>query len=138
MIILYIATSLLLALIAYQLSGSFRIRRHRNRVASAEAAGIELDASGNVHACNTYATLSEIEKYSGERFSGKQADFMELTRLIANGPATPNEIRFLLQKEFEPVVRPDGLVYVPSTENDHLFMEGEIPLDEEDLSVLDE
>ena len=82
MIILYIATSLLLALIAYQLSGSFRIRRHRNRVASAEAAGIELDASGNVHACNTYATLSEIEKYSGERFSGKQADFMELTRLI--------------------------------------------------------
>jgi hypothetical protein len=129
---------LLLALIGYRLSGSFRNRRRRNRLASAETAGIEFDGSGNVHASATYATLSDIEQYSGERFSGKQAEFMEITRLIANGPATANEIRFLMQKGFEPVVRPDGLVYVPSAENDQLFMDGEIPLVEEDLSVLDE
>jgi hypothetical protein len=129
---------MVLALVAYQLRGQFRVRRRENTLANAKAAGIEFDAAGNVLASATYASLSENEDLSGKRLSGKQAEFMELTRLIASGPEKPDEIRFLLHKGFEPIVRPDGLVYVPCVENEHMFMEGEIPLVEEDLAILEE
>ncbi len=138
MTILTITASMLLALVAYQLSGQFRVRRRQNTLTNAKGAGIRFDATGNVLASATYACLSEQEDRTGKRLSGKQAEFMELTRLIGSGPETPDEIRFLLRKGFEPIVRPDGLVYVPCGENDHMFMEGEIPLVEEDLAILEE
>jgi hypothetical protein len=70
---------------------------------------------------------------SGEKLSGKQADFKELLRMIIEGPASVEEIRYLIHKGFEPVVRPDGKVYVPCEENTHLYRDGELPLIEEDL-----
>ena len=38
-------------------------------------------------------------------------------------------------QRFRPVVRPDGLVYVPCIENEHLYMDGELELIEADLDA---
>jgi len=136
--ILYVAMSVVLALLGYQVRGQLRIRRRRKLVANARSAGAVVDDSGVVNARASYATMLAMQEISGETLTGKPADFMELTRLISAGPDSPDEIRFLLHKGFEPVVRPDGLVYVPCVENEHLFMDGEIPLTEGDLAILEE
>lgn len=138
MTILYITTSVLLALLAYQVRGQARSRKHRKMIANAKSAGAAIDDSGVINANASYATMLAMQEISGELLSGKQAEFMELTRLISAGPESTDEIRFLLHKGFEPVVRPDGLVYVPCVENEHLFMDGEIPLVEDDLTILEE
>ena len=58
---------------------------------------------------------------------------MELMRLVSEGPKTIAEIRFLFEEGMEPVIRPDGIVYIPAIENEHMYMEGELDLLEEDL-----
>ena len=73
------------------------------------------------------------EEIAGEELTGKQAEFKELLRMITEGPKSVEEIRFLIHEGYEPVVRPDGKVYVPCEENAHLYMDGELALDEEDL-----
>ena len=138
MILIYVTASVLLAIVAYQARYRFMTRRRRRVMEQANAAGAEFDADGNINARASYSRLREEEKKSGQQFTGKQAQFMELTRLVAEGPKTPDEIRLLLNAGFEPMVRPDGLVYVPCVENEHLSMDGEIPLAEEDLTILEE
>lgn len=95
--------------------------------------GIALDDDGNIHAGLTYASMRAREEISGVRLSGREAEFLKLIQLISEGPQSADEIRFLLDRGYEPVVRPDGLVYVPCAENEHLSIPGEIPLEVGDL-----
>lgn len=138
MIVVYVTTCVLLALLAYQVRHRFLSTRRKEQMLRASAVGASFDNEGNINAAASYARMRAEELETGEKFTGKQAAFMELTRLISEGPRTPQEIRFLLNAGFEAIVRPDGLVYVPCVENEHLEMEGEISLAEEDLAVLEE
>jgi len=95
--------------------------------------GVEMDTEGNIDAVSTFASLSRKEALTGEQFTGKKARFMMLMRIVAEGPKSPDEIRFLFEEGIEPVVRPDGLIYVPCIENEHLAVEGELTFKEEDL-----
>ena len=132
MTIAYVAAGLVLAVLALQFLN--RQRKKRQRLpAGATAAGVALDERGNINATVSYANLVTRDAISGEKLSGKQADFKELLRMIIEGPASVEEIRYLIHKGFEPVVRPDGKVYVPCEENTHLYRDGELPLIEEDL-----
>lgn len=118
---------------------AFRLRRHyitvraARSLANARESGVTLDDDGNIDAELTYASMSQREEHAGERFTGKKADFMKLMRVVSEGPSTPEEIRFLFAEGIDPIVRPDGLVYVPCIENEHLSVEGELELKEEDL-----
>ena len=67
------------------------------------------------------------------KLTGKQAEFRDLLRMVMEGPASIDEIRYLIRAGYEPMVRPDGKVYVPCEENEHLYMDGELPLAEADL-----
>ena len=91
------------------------------------------NADGHIDAKSTVANMTDREEDTGELFSGKQARFMELMRVVAEGPKSPDEIRFLIAEGIDPIVRPDGLVYVPCIENEHLSVEGELELTEQDL-----
>ena len=117
---------------------AFRWRSHRQvlRARSLENArdsGLAIDTEGNIDAAESFATMAEQEINCGEEFTGKKARFMHLMRVVSEGPKTPDEIRFLFAEGIEPLVRPDGLVYVPCIENEHLSVEGELELKEEDL-----
>ena len=138
MLFFYVTASLLLALVAYQVKNRVSAARQQDVLGRATSVGAVFDAEGNINARASYARMLAEEQESGVPFIGKQAVFMELTRLIAEGPKTPHEIRFLLNAGYETIVRPDGLVYVPCVENEHLEMDGEIPLVEADLAVLEE
>jgi hypothetical protein len=105
---------------------------------AAAAAGMAIDENGNINAGLTYAAMLARENISGVKFTGAAAEFLQLLRLISQGPNSVDEIRFLIEKGYEPVVRPDGLVYVPCDENEHLSVPGEIPLELEDLEVSEE
>lgn len=135
-IVLLVSFCTVLAIFGCRCRNRSRISKKRRALADATAAGAAFDDAGNINASASYATILAQEEISGEKLTGKQAEFKELTRLIAEGPQRIDEIRFLLDRGFEPVVRPDGLVYVPCPENDHLYMVGEIPLAEEDLDSL--
>lgn len=110
-----------------------RMRRQQRVLASARQAGLAIDENGNIHASATYAAMACNEEESGDVRPGKKSQFMELMRICSEGPSSIDEIRFLFDEGIDPVVRPDGLVYVPCLENQHLYMEGEIELQEEDL-----
>lgn len=125
-----------LAIFGFQCPKGWKFSRKRRALANATAAGASFGDDGHVDAAASYARMLAQEEISGVQLAGKQAEFMELTRLISEGPQTIGEIRFLLERGFEPVVRPDGHVYVPCPENRHLYMDGEIPVMEEDLDTV--
>lgn len=101
----------------------------------ARRAGVCMDDDGNIDAESSFAGMMLREETTGEQFTGKQARFMELMRVVSEGPKNVDEIRFLFEESIDAVVRPDGLVYVTCIENEHLYMEGEIELREEDLEA---
>lgn len=119
-----------LALCAYF---QLRARRRQRVMEAAISAGLAIDKDGNINAGATYGAMVQHELESGVPLDGKKSHFMELMRICAQGPTTIDDIRFLFAEGIEPVVRPDGLVYVPCIENEHLYMEGEVELQEEDL-----
>jgi hypothetical protein len=139
MIFLLTISVLLLFVVAH-----FFWRAHRQRVArrramaAAVAAGLAIDDDGLINAGLTHAAMLAHEGISGLRFSGQQAELLETIRMVIEGPTSLDEIRVLLDRGIQPIVRPDGRVYVPSPENEHLSMPGEVPLELEDLTVLDE
>lgn len=104
----------------------------------AVAAGMAINDDGNINAGLSYAAMLARENISGVKFKGAAAELLQLLRLISQGPASVDEIRLLIAKGYQPVVRPDGLVYVPCIENEHLSVPGEIALELEDLEVLEE
>lgn len=109
-----------------------------NSLERAAAAGMAIDEDGNINAGLTYAAMLARQDISGVRFDGAAAEFFQLVRLISQGPSSLDEIRLLIEKGYQPIVRPDGLVYVPCLENEHLSVPGEISLELEDLEVLEE
>ena len=111
--------------------------RRRQALDSARAAGLALDDDGNINAGLTCAAMLAREEITGIRFSGREGEFLKLIQLISEGPQSSEEIRFLLENGFQPVVRPDGVVYVPCVENEHLSMPGEIALELDDLDAID-
>lgn len=113
----------------------FRLRHMRLRrvLNDAQSAGLALDQNKNIDPEISFSGMLVEEERKGVRFEGKQARFMELLRIVAENPKTIAEIRFLFAEGMEPIVRPDGLVYVPHADNEHLYMEGEFELLEEDL-----
>ena len=104
----------------------------------AVAAGMAIDEDGNINAGLTYAAMLARQEISGVQFGGAAAEFFQLVRLISQGPSSLDEIRFLIEKGYQPIVRPDGLIYVPCVENEYLSVPGEIALELEDLEVLEE
>lgn len=108
-------------------------RRRRRSLNRALQSGLVIDDHGNIDTATTYATMARHESEQGSGFNRKQSRFMKLMQICAEGPTSIEEIRFLFDEGIEPVVRPDGVVYVPCIENEHLHMEGEIELLEEDL-----
>lgn len=122
-----------LAFVLFLLRRRFQSVRHARQLAAVREAGVTIDADGNIDAELTYITLSQREENLGDRFTGKKARFMELMRVVSEGPKSPEEIRFLFEEGIDPIVRPDGLIYVPCIENEHLSVEGELELKEQDL-----
>jgi len=106
-----------LAFFALRLRAYFRSNRTAKVLAEAGTLGVAMDDEQNI----------------GQGFTGKKARFKELMRVVADGPTTVEEIRFLFAEGIEPIVRPDGSVYVPCLENQHLSVDGELPLLEEDI-----
>ena len=135
MLILALAISAGLAYFVFRLMNHHTMSRTTQSLTNARDSGVAMDESGNIDAGTSYASMSQKEETAGERFTGSKARFMELMRVVSEGPKTPDEIRFILSEGIEPVVRPDGLVYVPCIENEHLSVDGELGLKEEDLDV---
>ena len=133
MTIAIVAASLVLAVFVFQLLHLRNRRRQQRLPAGAAAAGITLDERGNINPSVTFANLLAREAITGEKLTGKQAEFRDLLRMVMEGPASIDEIRYLIREGYEPMVRPDGKVYVPCEENEHLYMDGELPLAEADL-----
>ena len=133
MIIAYIAVCAVLAGIAAHQIYRMKENREISATSNADFFGVTTDEEGNIALAETYDAMRSLEENHGDALSEKQAGFVKLIRLVSEGPTSVEDIRFLLQKGLEPVVRPDGLVYVPCDENEHLSMTGEIPLEEEDL-----
>ena len=121
------------AFFVFRLQGHYKIARAARSLGNARESGLAIDAAGNIDAEQTFASMSQKEESAGKHFTGKKVRFMELMRVVSEGPKTPEEIRFLFAEGIEPTVRPDGLVYVPCIENEHLSVEGELELKEEDL-----
>ena len=133
MIIVYIAAGAVIALAAAVILIRQRHVRRQRITTRATESGVLLDDKGNIRVSGSLAKMLAREEITGQTLTGKEAEFKELLRMVAEGPETIEEIRFLIRKGFEPVVRPDGKVYVPCEENEHLHMAGELPLAEEDL-----
>jgi hypothetical protein len=133
MLIFVLSASAGLAFFALRLHAHYRSVRHRKLLQRAHDAGVSIDNKQIIDAEMTLAGMLQHEEDSGERFTGRKACFMKLMRVVAEGPKNPDEIRFLFAAGIDPVVRPDGMVYVPCIENEHLSVAGEIELQEEDL-----
>lgn len=137
-IVTAIAVIFLVAGLAFVVYRQKQKIRYRGILERAKAAGMAIDEDGNINAGLTYAAMQAREGISGIRFNGAAGDFLQLVRLISEGPGSVDEIRFLIAQGFQPVVRPDGVVYVPCDENEHLSVPGEITLMPEDLAVLED
>ena len=135
MLIVVFAISAGLAYFVFRLMNHNTMARTSQSLGNARDAGVAIDESGNIDVQLTFANMSQQEESANEKFTGDKARFMELMRVVSDGPKTPEEIRFILSEGIEPVVRPDGLVYVPCIENEHLSVEGELGLTEEDLDT---
>ena len=135
MLILSLAVSAGLAYFVFRVMNHHAMARTTRTLSNARDSGVAFDETGNIDAAQSFASMSQKEEAAGERFTGSKARFMELMRVVSEGPKSPEEIRFLLGEGIEPVVRPDGLVYVPCIENEHLSVDGELGLKEEDLDT---
>jgi hypothetical protein len=135
MAFLYVVLVLLAALAALKIGSVVRRRFARKALEQAKVAGVSIDDEGNIDAESSFAGMMLNEETTGKPFGGKQARFMELMRVVSEGPRNADEIRFLFEEGIGSVVRPDGVVYVPCIENEHLYMDGEIDLMEEDLDT---
>lgn len=135
-------TAIVAILVIVGLAILWRQRTRRNSPSKslerAAAAGMAIDEDGNINAGLTYAAMLARQEISGVQFGGAAAEFFQLVRLISQGPSSLDEIRFLIEKGYQPIVRPDGRVYVPCVENEYLSVPGEIALELEDLEVLEE
>ena len=135
MLIVGLAISAGLAYFVFRVMNHTTMARTPRSLGDARDCGVAIDESGNIDAETSYASMLQKEEMAGERFTGNKARFMELMRVVSEGPKSPEEIRFLLDEGIEPIVRPDGLVYVPCIENEHLSIDGELGLKEEDLDT---
>ena len=135
MAVIYIALVVALALTAFFVHSTLHRRNSRKALECAKDAGVCMDADGNIDAESSFAGMISNEDSTGEKFTGKKARFMEMMRIVSDGPNNADEVRFLVEEGIGAVVRPDGLVYVPRIENEHLYMDGEIDLLEEDLET---
>ena len=135
MLIAILAVLTGLTLIGLQFIARSKYSQQKRALAAATDSGVTMDRDRNINAEKTFATMSQYQEQSGEQFTRKQARFMELMRVVTAGPQTVEEVRFLFAEGINPVVRPDGLVYVPCIENDHLSIDGELELAEEDLDT---
>jgi hypothetical protein len=133
MLIAVLSVSAGLAFFAFRLKNHYQDARAARILGNARESGVTVDANGAIDAGKSFASMSQKQAQVGEPFTGNKARFMELMRVVSEGPQTPEEIRFLIAEGIEPMVRPDGLVYVPCIENEHLSVEGELELKEEDL-----
>lgn len=133
-----IVAILLVAGLAVVLRKRHQAASRRKTLERAAAAGMAIDDDGNINAGLTYAAMRARENISGVKFNGAAGEFFQLLRLISQGPSSVDEIRFLIENGYQPIVRPDGLVYVPCIENEHLSVPGEIPLVPEDLAVFED
>jgi len=133
MLVAVLSISVGLAFFAFYFRSHNQVTRTASSISEARESGLSVDAEGTIDAGKTFAGMSQKQEQAGEAFTGKKARFMELMRVVSEGPKTPEEIRFLIAEGIEPMVRPDGLVYVPCIENEHLSVEGELELKEEDL-----
>ena len=135
-------TAIVAILVIAGLAILWRQRARRNSPSKSPgqsvAAGMAIDEDGNINAGLTYAAMLARQDISGVQFGGAAAEFFQLVRLISQGPSSLDEIRFLIGKGYQPIVRPDGRVYVPCVENEYLSVPGEIALELEDLEVLEE
>ena len=113
----------------------WRKRQQAKTLKRATDNGVAIDDDGNIDAELSYAGMLVEEEQQGRRFTGKQARFMELMRLVAEGPQTLEEVQFLFDEGIDLVVRPDGQVYVPCIENQHLSVDGEIELTRDDVQL---
>lgn len=134
-IVILITIGLGLAAASYLRKKRSTAKRARS-LDSARAAGIALDDDGNINAGLTCAAMLAREEITGISYSGREREFLKLIQLISEGPQSSEDIRFLLENGYQPVVRPDGLVYVPCIENEHLSAPGEIELELEDLDAI--
>ena len=123
-----------LTFIVFMVRRRFHSIRDARVLATARESGVAMDEKGNIDAELTYISMSQREENAGEQLNGKKARFLRLMRVVSEGPKSPEEIRFLFEEGIDPVVRPDGLIYVPCIENEHLSVEGELELTEEDLA----
>ena len=130
-----VGISVILVLCLFWGSSIINKSRAKKALQRAQQAGVSVDDQGNIDAATSFAGMMLSEEESGKPFTGKQARFMELMRVVSEGPKSPDEIRFLFANGIDPVVRPDGLVYVPCIENEHLYMDGELELIEADLDA---
>jgi len=133
MIIFVLSATTGLGYFAFRLLSHYKSIRYRKVLVDAHNQGVSIDKDQIVDAEMTLAGMLQHEEDSGERFTGRKACFMKLMRVVAEGPRNVDEIRFLFAAGIDPVVRPDGVVYVPCIENEHLSVTGEIDLLEEDL-----
>jgi hypothetical protein len=122
-----------LAFVVFLLRRRYQSYQDAKSLESARQDGVELDSAGNIDAESTFVSMCQREVDTGIEYVGKKARFMELMRVVSEGPKSPEEIRFLFEEGIEPIVRPDGLIYVPCIENEHLSVEGELELTEQDL-----
>ena len=135
LVVVAIGVALLAAIGIFVYRSRRQINGENAAIERAVAAGVCIDDDGNIDAQASFEGMMLNEEATGNRFSGRQARFMELMRIVSEGPRTADEIRFLFEEGIDAVVRPDGVVYVPCIENEHLYMEGEIELREEDLEA---
>lgn len=122
-----------LAFVAFLLRRRYLSTQNAKTLINARKGGVEVDAEGNIDAERTFVSMCQREVDTGIEYTGKKARYMELMRVVSEGPKSPQEIRFLFEEGIEPIVRPDGLIYVPCIENEHLSVDGELELKEQDL-----
>ena len=133
MIVALLVVCAFLSLLAVHFRIRYRRRRNALALVRARQSGVVLDQDNNIDAETTFACMLQQEEKAGRRFTGKKARFMELMRVVAEGPTTIDDIEFLFEECIELIVRPDGVVYVPCIENQHLAIDGEVELKKEDL-----
>jgi len=122
-----------IAFIAFLLRRRYQSYQNSKALVNARDGGVEVDAAGHIDAERTFVSMCQHEVDTGVEYTGKKARFMKLMRVVYEGPKSPEEIRFLFEEGIDPIVRPDGLIYVPCIENEHLSVEGELELKEQDL-----
>ena len=133
MIIIWLAVGASLALTAVFARIWYKANLMERAMRAAQESGLALDEAGNVDAEVTLARMLQTQQETGEQFTGKRGRFLELMRIVSEGPKSLEEMYFVFDEGLDMIVRPDGVVYVPCIENEHLSIDGEIDLIEKDI-----